>query len=92
MIDLDSIVSVNADLLSTEIDGELVMMDMDSGRYVNLDAIGTAVWRELSEPRAVAAVCAVLADRYEAEPGEIERDVLELMRRLDEMRLIRVHG
>jgi len=92
MIELSSVVSANADLLFSEIDGELVMMDMDSGRYFNLDRIGTAVWRELAQPREVREICRVLGEHYEAAPGEIERDVLDLLGRMLDSRLIRVHG
>lgn len=91
MIEISSTVSASADLLSTEIDGELVMMDMDSGRYFNLDRIGTVIWRELEQPRMVADLCQSLSDRYEAPAGEIERDVLDLLRQMADKKLIRLH-
>ncbi len=92
MIEISSTVSVCADLLSTEIDGELVMMDMDSGRYFNLDRIGAVIWRELEQPRMVADLCRSLGERYEAPAGEIERDVLDLLRQMEDKKLIRVQG
>ena len=36
MIEISSTVSASSDPLSTEIDGELIMMDMESGQYFNL--------------------------------------------------------
>ena len=91
MIQLSSIVSARADLLSTEIDGELVMMDMDGGRYFNLNPIGTLIWRELEQPRKVADLCQSLGERYGAPAEEIERDVLDLLRQMDDKKLIRLH-
>lgn len=91
MIEISSTVSASADPLSTEIDGELVMMDMDSGRYFNLDRIGTVIWRELEQPRKVADLCQSLSQRYEAPASEIERDVLDLLRQMADKKLIRLH-
>ncbi len=92
MIQLTSIVTVNADLLSTEIDGEMVMMDMDSGRYFNLDGIGSEIWKGLAEPREVAALCRSLGERYDAPAEVIERDVLGLLGQMLDKKLIRVQG
>lgn len=92
MIALSNVVSACPDLLSTEVDGELVMMDLDSGRYIYLDRTGSAVWRELDQPRKVADLCQSLSERYEAPPGEIERDVLELLRLMADKNLIRLHA
>lgn len=92
MIEISSTVSASSDLLSTEIDGELVMMDMESGQYFNLDQIGTVIWRELAQPRTVADLCRFLVDRYDAPAGEIERDVLDLLRQMADKKLILLHS
>ncbi len=92
MIQLSQIVSARPDLLATEIDGELVMMDMDSGRYVNLDRIGTIIWRELAAPRTVADLCKYLGEHFEASSDEIERDVLSFLDEMEIANLLRMHG
>ncbi len=91
MIEISSTVSASSDLLSAQIDGELIMMDMDSGHYFNLDRIGTVIWQELAQPRKVADLCQFLVERYEAPFSEIERDVLDLLRQMADKKLIRVH-
>lgn len=91
MIALSDIVSTSADLLSTEIDGEIVMMDMEAGRYLYLDRIGSVIWAELRQPRKVAELCRSLADRYAAPIEEIERDVLDLLEQMRRNDLIRLH-
>jgi len=92
MIQLSSIVFASSDLLSTELDGELVMMDLESGQYISLDRIGAEIWRGLAQPRKVAELCQSLGERYEAPAEEIERDVLALLVRMEENKLIRVHN
>jgi hypothetical protein len=91
MIALSDTVSISADLLSTEIDGEIVMMDMEAGRYLYLDRIGSVIWTELAQPRTVADLCQSLAGRYAAPLEEIERDVLDLLEQMQRNDLIRLH-
>jgi hypothetical protein len=77
-------------VLATEVAGELVMMDVDSGTYFGLDAIGTDVWHRLAAPVSVAELAAALAQEYEAPAEVIERDLLDLLTRMAERRLVAV--
>lgn len=67
---------------SADLDGELVLMSVEAGRYYGLDAIGGEIWSLLERPIRVEALCADLAARYDAEPGIIARDVLNLLDQL----------
>lgn len=78
--------------LCTEIDGEIVMMDVDSGSYFNLDAIGSDIWRRLEQPVTVADLCDGLAADYAADLETIRRDVLALLGQMTEKGLVTVEG
>lgn len=82
----------DGDVLSTEVDGEVLMMDVDSGNYYGLDAIGSEIWRRLATPTEVAALCGQLEEEFDAPAAVIRRDVLALLDRLLEKKLIRVVG
>lgn len=85
-----SVVVWNQNHLSAEVDGEIVLMSVAEGRYVGFDAIGSDVWRQLAQPVRVSDLCASLAERYEAESGVIESDVLELLAELRERDFVEV--
>ena len=68
-----------ADMLSTEVEGELVMMDVENGVYFGLDAIGTDIWKRLETPTTAAELVSDLSHDYEADTAIIERDVLALL-------------
>ena len=86
-----SVVVQSSNLLATEVDGEVIMMDAAAGLYFGLDAVGKDVWRHLAQPVRIADLCAALAEWYEeAEPGAIERDVLALVAKLCERRLVEI--
>lgn len=53
-IALSSIVATSNDLVSSDLDGEVVMMSIDNGEYYGLDAVGSRVWALLERPQAVS--------------------------------------
>lgn len=85
-----SVVVWSQEPLSAEIDGEIVLMRVTDGLYFGLDTVGSDVWRKLAQPVKIADLCVSLAERYEADPGVIEQDVLELISKLYERQLVEV--
>ena len=89
-IKLSSVVVWSQDPLAAEIDGEIALMSVSSGRYFGLDVTGSDVWRQLAQPVKIADLCASLSARYRSEPGTIEHDVLKLIAKLHERQLVKV--
>ncbi|WP_017672015.1 PqqD family peptide modification chaperone [Blastomonas sp. AAP53] len=79
MISMSSTVAFNSDLIFSEMDGDFIMLDVASGKYFHLDSIGSEIFREVKEPRLVADLCAVLATRFQSEPGQIQTDTLQFL-------------
>ena len=75
MITLETRLMHTPDILTSEVDGELVMMDVDSGTYFNLDPIGTDIWRRLESPASISELCAALQRDYDTDAATIQRDV-----------------
>lgn len=71
-------------LLTTEMDGETIMMDPEKGLYFGLDPIGTDIWRRLAAPVLVADLIAALARDYQTPAADVERDVLILLSHMAE--------
>ena len=65
--------------LSTQLDGEVVILNTASGSYFSLDSVGTDVWNHIQTPCQVARVHEQLLAKYEVEPARCERDLLELL-------------
>jgi hypothetical protein len=78
----------NPSVVFRELDGETVLLNLDSGVYFGLDAVGTRVWALLLEHGATAPVCAQMEREYEVTRDELERDVQRLVRELCEKGLL----
>lgn len=78
----------NAEALSTEIDGEVVIMDPERGEYYGLDPVGSDIWRRLARPTTPARLVTDLIESYDGDPAMIERDTFALLERLAEKGLV----
>lgn len=79
MLTTDTVLVRTDHCLTSEVGDELVMMDVDSGQYFSLDAIGCDIWRRLERPVRVADLCAALEQAYAAPLEVITGDVLRLL-------------
>ena len=74
-IKLTSIISAKKDLLCCELDGGAVMLDLGSGVYYGLDAVGTRIWELIQEPITLKEIVALALEDYAVDPVRCEQDV-----------------
>ena len=77
------IVSRRASLLEAEVDGEVVALDVDSGRCYGFNATATEVWKHIAEPMRLSALRDALTDRYEVDAETCELQLRELLAELE---------
>ncbi len=79
---LTSVVTVDPDVTSRDLGGEVVILNLETGVYFGLDQVGARIWRLIEDHGALAAVFAALRAEYDAAPAVLERDLLELVDQL----------
>lgn len=79
VLDLNSRVARSEEVLTSEVDGEVVMMSIDQGTYSGLDGIGSEIWRLLDSPLTVSEICDAMMARYDVERDVCEKDVLAFL-------------
>ena len=85
---LDAAFRIPDEVIFRELDGEAVVLNLDTGIYFGLDAVGTRIWRLLEERKPLKAVLETLIDEYEAPPDRLQRDLLAFVERLDDKGLV----
>jgi len=78
--------------VSTDLQGETIILQLESGNYFSLNEVGVVVWRELDQPRTVAQLCAKVLAEYEVDEAECARDVGALIERLIAEHMLEVAG
>lgn len=88
----NTLISWSANAVATDVNDEVVLMNMERNRCYGLGATGSDIWRKLSSPIRVSDVISQLRDEYEAPEGSIEADVLTTLAELHSEGLVQIHG
>lgn len=76
--------------VSSDLGGEVAILDLGAGIYYGLDEVGARIWELIQEPRAVKEVQEVILEEYDVEPADGRRDVLALLQELADKGLVEV--
>jgi hypothetical protein len=90
VVDLDTIVVQTENLLTSELDGETVLMSLARPSYYGLDSTGQRIWELVAQPRRVAQVCSQLIEEYDVERSACEQQVRAFLGELHKEGLIRI--
>jgi len=70
------------DVLDADIDGELVMMNIEQGRYFGLNQTGTRIWALLAQPVVISDLCDKLTAEFSVPPKQCEHEVVAFLETL----------
>lgn len=79
MITLDSVLSQTTEQLATELDGEVLMMHIESGNYFGLNEVASFIWQQLETPMTAQALCAAIASEFDVAKEQCEADTLTFL-------------
>jgi hypothetical protein len=83
-------VVLSADVVSRPIAGELLILDLASGRYHGLDPVGSRIWELIPDQHTVGAIAAALVQEYEVDEERVRADLDVLLREMAGKGLIRI--
>ncbi len=87
---MNSRVILSENIFAQEVDGEMVLMDMDSEDYFGLDTIGASFWQVLQEEETLQKTLDHLLNLYDTEESVLKKDLIEFVEKLVTNRLASV--
>lgn len=79
---------VSDDVVSREVGGETVLLDLVSGTYFSVDAVGARIWQIIeAEDTTLCAACDTVGEEYDVAREKLESDVLTFAEQLVEQGL-----
>jgi hypothetical protein len=81
-VSLDSRVAIHSDVVSRDLEGEAIILNLESGTYFGLDSVGTRIWSLLQEDGSLRRTFELLEQEYDVEPERLEEDILRLVEEL----------
>lgn len=70
------------DVVFRDLAGESVLLNLTTGTYFGLDAVGTRLWHLLKEQGSAEAAIATLQREYDVDERRLRQDVESLISRL----------
>ena len=79
---MNRLVKLRGTFSAAQVDGDLVMIDLESGRFFTLKDPALRIWNALDETDDLEAICATLTSEYAVAPSQCRRDVEAFARQL----------
>ena len=87
--DSDIVASAD-DLLTTEFDAEVVILDLRDGVYYSLDEAGARIWELLRRPATMESLRDAIVSEYEVDPDRCAQDLRVLIGELAARNLVTI--
>ncbi len=89
-MNLDQKITFADTVFAQEVDGEMVLLDMNSENYFGLDEVGTAIWQAMQENGDLKEVFNTLLAQYDVEEEVLKTDLFSFVGKLVESGLVEV--
>lgn len=89
-ISLDTVVARKAGQITADMDGEIVMMSLDTSRYYNLGKTGSVIWSQIESPSPVGEIVLNLLKEYDVPRQQCEAEVIAFLEELQNEKLIEI--
>ena len=66
-------------VIEAPIDGELVLMSIDNGKYYGMDSVASRIWALLEQPTSLSSIVATLVEEYDVSQTKCESETLKFI-------------
>ena len=87
-ITLQDSIQISEDAVFRELDGGVVILNLDTGIYFGLNPTGTRIWNLIAQHGSLQKAFETMTEEYEAPTESLENDILQLVGQLCEKGLV----
>jgi Coenzyme PQQ synthesis protein D (PqqD) len=88
VIDQNSVFGRRDRVIAQQVEGQSVLLDVDSGEYFSLNEVGGLVWDLCDGSHSVASMVDAICEQYDVESSVVLNDATELLESLSGAGLI----
>ncbi len=92
MLPLETIISKNKRVPWRIIEGEAVLVKVDSGEVVHLNEVAAEIWRIIDGQRKISGIIAHICSSFDVDREQAEKDTLDFLGSLLGKNLVTVKG
>ena len=87
-MDLNQVVTLSPDVISQEVSGETVLLDLNSEHYFGLDEVGTRIWQLIDSSGNLQEIYDTMLSEYEVEADQLLEDMTQLLGHIEKAGLV----
>lgn len=88
MLTKETTIKKSPNAIESEIDGDVVLMNLDNNEYYSMDNIGSTIWKMLEEPKTIAEILEQLMEIYDVSAETCEKDTMKFLNQLLDKKII----
>ncbi len=85
----ETVVSQSGDVISREVNGQLVLLTPSTGTVHELDEIGVQIWSLCAKPRSIESIADRIVEEYDVEKEVAEEDITSFIGQMIEIGAVR---
>lgn len=87
-MDKTTTIKLTKEINVTDLSGEKVMVDFESGKYFLIKGVGNDIWDMIQKEITAGEIIENLLQEYEVSEEECEKSVFEFLGKLEELQFI----
>lgn len=87
-MNLNQTITLSPDVISQEVSGETVLLDLESEHYFGLDEVGTRIWQLAKETDDLNSIYQTLLAEYDVAENRLQQDLGNLLAEISSLGLI----
>ncbi len=88
-LQLNTIISRNeAQFLTNPVGDEIIILNMETGDYIGLNLVGSAIWEHLKTPQKVSEIIEKLMNEFNVDIGKCTNETLEYLEKIRQLGLL----
>ena len=89
-ITLNTVISAEKEIVTADMDGETVMMSIETGKYYNLGKMGSVIWGMLENPISMESLVLKLLEKYDVTRQQCKTEALSFLKDMNQEGLIEI--
>ena len=81
-------INISSEILTQEVSGETVILDLKNESYFGMDEVGTRIWKLLQQEKDIQSITEAMLDEYDVEEKQLGKDIQALLSQLNEAGII----
>ena len=91
-IDNNTLITRVKNELTSELDGEVIMMNTDIGKYFNFNKTASAIWIFLEKPATFEKLCDYLVSIFDISREQCDNEALEFIKQMFFYKLLEIQN